>query len=74
MVLILCQNFFLCLRHASFLQELEEAVIAHGLRVKDCETALTELNACQVELKEELSILQGFYLLKVLLFLSLSTC
>ncbi|KAG5558852.1 hypothetical protein RHGRI_008715 [Rhododendron griersonianum] len=40
-------------------KELEEAVIAHGLRIKDCETALTELNACQVELKEELSILQG---------------
>ncbi|KAI8565060.1 hypothetical protein RHMOL_Rhmol03G0231500 [Rhododendron molle] len=41
-------------------KELEKAVFDHGLRVGDCETVLKELNADQVELKEELSILQAY--------------
>ncbi|XP_058206197.1 structural maintenance of chromosomes flexible hinge domain-containing protein GMI1 isoform X3 [Rhododendron vialii] len=40
-------------------KELEKAVIEHGLQVGDCEMVLKDLNAHQVELKEELSILQA---------------
>lgn len=40
-------------------QELEKAVIAHGLHIGDCERVLKMLNARQVELEEELSILQA---------------